>query len=388
MLESFLKVASAHHQQREHRRNLSELMDALPEDVLQKIATGELKLAYGDGDSWLDQFKGTPLLEKAIGLEQEGLQVKMQEKERREANDENLQETDKARDELCIKKKMLELELAGQETQEPPAEEPAPAPEAPPPQTSETPTPVAGPPGMGGSAVKTSSVKEAKKGDTNWAAVAGLPPALAATGAGVGSMAALAKKQPILSGAKRWGAIGGGVGVAAAGLIGIGKLLEKADPSGKSLETAVKLAPAALTMGAAMMDKESAAQNFKLAAAKMLNPQVAMAEEWGREMAKADMEKISSPQFRLRQAYTEMEKDAGLEAAGAGLVGAGKHLIKALRGTAKAGYTRGGASAGRTLQRNVATGVEKVKRFATKNPGTTAALAGAGGLGVGYGLGR
>lgn len=97
----------------------------------------------------------------------------------------------------------------------------------------------------------------AKKEETlNYKAMAALPFAGAALGAGVKGLAALASRVPMnkLQEMGRGAAIGGGIGLGAAGIIGLAKLLEKADPKGKGLETAVKLAPAVGTMYAAMKD--------------------------------------------------------------------------------------------------------------------------------------
>jgi hypothetical protein len=52
----------------------------------------------------------------------------------------------------------------------------------------------------------------------------------------------------------RGGATGGAIGLAISSLVGIGKLLNQADPSGKSLEAAVKLAPAVLAVAGAIGD--------------------------------------------------------------------------------------------------------------------------------------
>jgi len=91
----------------------------------------------------------------------------------------------------------------------------------------------------------------AKKDQTNWKAVAALPPAGAAGGAVLGAITGALQRGTLKGmkpGAIRGGLVGAGVGTAAAGLIGLGTLLEKADPSGKTLKTVVQLAPAAGTM--------------------------------------------------------------------------------------------------------------------------------------------
>jgi hypothetical protein len=156
----------------------------------------------------------------------------------------------------------------------------------------------------------------------------------------------------------------------------------------------MKLAPAAMTMGAAMLDKESAAQNFKYAAAKMLNPQVAMAEEWGREMARADIEKMASPQFRLRQAYLEMEKDSGVVGSAYKALKGG---VQSLGRAAQRGYTGGVGPTLHGPRLDNLTGVKGAlhqtkKTFKSLDPAVQAGLVGAAAVpvagGAGYMLGK
>lgn len=85
-------------------------------------------------------------------------------------------------------------------------------------------------------------------------AMLGLPVAGALAGGSIYSMmggaGSLPLKKRILKGMGR----GGAIGVAASALVGIGEMLNRADPSGRSMETIVKLAPAAIAMAGAHAD--------------------------------------------------------------------------------------------------------------------------------------
>jgi hypothetical protein len=159
MLDSFLKVACANEEKVAEQTRLVEKMRQLPEDYLHKLASGEEKLAYGigmmpgDDGTWLDRFKGTPLFEQALELEKQELQEQMAEKARWREEDAQRAQRNAGRDEICIQKKLLELQLAeaeagggeeealaaeeeaaaaeGAPMEEPPAEEEVPAEEPP-----------------------------------------------------------------------------------------------------------------------------------------------------------------------------------------------------------------------------------------------------------------
>ena len=87
-------------------------------------------------------------------------------------------------------------------------------------------------------------------------ALVGLPFAGAATGAGMYALKGLGRQgvAPLAQRAAMGAGAGGSIGLAMSGLVGIGKLLEKADPSGKTLETAMHLAPAMMASGAVGSD--------------------------------------------------------------------------------------------------------------------------------------
>jgi hypothetical protein len=120
MLDLFLEVACGHQKQAEAQAKTVALLNQLPDDVLHKIASGAiLKESFGGDGDWLEKFRGTPLLDQAIAIEKEELELQMQETERRRAEDElrhqfsDYSETQNARDDLSIKRKLLELELVG-----------------------------------------------------------------------------------------------------------------------------------------------------------------------------------------------------------------------------------------------------------------------------------
>jgi len=83
-----------------------------------------------------------------------------------------------------------------------------------------------------------------------------LPFAAGTAGAGIYGLSGATRKgsAPLAKRLMRGGATGGAIGLAVSSLVGIGNLLNKADPSGKSLEAAVKLAPAVLTVAGAVGD--------------------------------------------------------------------------------------------------------------------------------------
>lgn len=118
MLGSFLKVAYANEKRDEEQAQLVEKMAGLPDELLHKIVSGEEKLAYIGGfgdDCWIEKYKGTPLFEQAIELEKQELQSRMAESARRTEDSEKFRAQDAARDELCIQKKLLDLQLLEQE---------------------------------------------------------------------------------------------------------------------------------------------------------------------------------------------------------------------------------------------------------------------------------
>lgn len=146
MLDSFLEVTYEREKKAQANNHLVETMKNLPDEMLQKIASGEMKLAYHDDEDWLEKFKGTQLLGKAIELEKQELQIEMDQKAARRERDDKSDTNRTASDQICIEKKMLDLELASSEAgasgPAAPVATPAPTPAAPAPAPAAPPVPV------------------------------------------------------------------------------------------------------------------------------------------------------------------------------------------------------------------------------------------------------
>lgn len=138
MLDSFLEVAYGHEKKAQAQAELMEMMQGLPMEELARIANGESELnkvacmagSTNEGD-WLDKFKGSPLLEQAIELEQQLLEIEMADLEQREMEDEQRKGREDfwtQKDKIRVQKKLLDIELAKQETEGMMAEQEAPAP--------------------------------------------------------------------------------------------------------------------------------------------------------------------------------------------------------------------------------------------------------------------
>lgn len=127
MLDSFLNVAYTHEAQAQVERDAVALLKQLPAEDLLKIASGQ-KVAWlggpepcgpGGASSFLDKFRGTPLFDQALALEQEELQAEMTNLERRKEQRATQQMESglwDLQDQLRIKKRLLELQLAAQES--------------------------------------------------------------------------------------------------------------------------------------------------------------------------------------------------------------------------------------------------------------------------------
>lgn len=123
MLNEFLKVAYEHETRRQEEYELVGLLKSIPTLELRKLADGtpvaELykhleKTAHDDPGCFLDRFKGTPLFDQALALEQEELQAEMLDQQKREEQRTDMSAWD-LKDKIRLKKRMLELELAKQE---------------------------------------------------------------------------------------------------------------------------------------------------------------------------------------------------------------------------------------------------------------------------------
>lgn len=126
MLDEFMKVAYAKSQREQEQLNLHNLLKQLPVEDLYKLATGEVtKQAYmdaacspkagSDSSTWIDRFKNTPLFDQAVSLEQEEIQLEMdelQKRKERQAQSQMEQGVWELRDQLRLKKRLLELQAA------------------------------------------------------------------------------------------------------------------------------------------------------------------------------------------------------------------------------------------------------------------------------------
>lgn len=165
MLDKFLEAAYEHQQRTSLRNEMAEGFKNLPLDELAKIASGELKLASYDEGDWLDKFKGSPLYDQALALEEECLRIDIAEQQHRGQEQSMSQQLWNAKDSIRLKKRMLELQLrqsegAAQAAPEGPAVEPAA------PATGPAPSAMEGAPAgapMEGGAPKVASQKIAAK---------------------------------------------------------------------------------------------------------------------------------------------------------------------------------------------------------------------------------
>ena len=181
MLDSFLKVAMEQSEREVASRDLAKRMEGLPNETLYKIASGQLKLSMygctpmGEHDvSWLDKYKGTPMFDQAVALEEEDLQWETQNQQVRvedSAKDQLRSQMWAMRDQIGLKKKLLDLELVKgmqaermqqqAEGEQMAAEEEAAA--AQPPAAEAAPPAPAGPPAMKTTTVKEPASEEAPK---------------------------------------------------------------------------------------------------------------------------------------------------------------------------------------------------------------------------------
>jgi hypothetical protein len=378
MLDSFLDVAYAHEAREQMERDAIALLKQLPAEDLLKIASGhkvawlEPKACGPDGaSSFLERFRGTPLFDEAMALEQEELQAEMTNLERRKeqrATSQMEQGLWDLQDQLRIKKRLLELRLAAQDAgmgaqagggATPPLNSPmapeasaqgagAPGAESAPVEANKTAArkekTFADEPSSGRGRAFLQTVGDAAQGGAlGGAGVGGVLGAI--HGSGKGS----SLKERVLNaighgamgmggGALAGGALlggqaipGAGVGsmtasplIGAAGGAGAGYLLSKALPHG----TGEVMAPAATALGGAtgliagLRARDTHRQNEQFHKERAgLDKAAALSTEadaWGRELARADFAKAAEA-VALEEAATEA--GAVLAKEGAGLPG-------------------------------------------------------------------
>ena len=143
MIDQYLEVAYEKTSRQQATFELVGLLEGLSDWEVEKIASGvplselygyldhrapgasgvkvasELKCSGDGGEfTFLERFKGSPLFEQAIALEQEELQAEMLDQQKRQERRATMQGDDQlwaARDRIRLRKRLLELELAKQE---------------------------------------------------------------------------------------------------------------------------------------------------------------------------------------------------------------------------------------------------------------------------------
>lgn len=119
MIDHFLSAEYEREVRAGQNRDLVDALKRLPNEDLYKLASGQVKLAYGDGDvdDWLQKYKGTPLFERAVSLERSKLELDATEQAQRQEREEVMKglrddTIGDERDRLCLEKRVLDLELA------------------------------------------------------------------------------------------------------------------------------------------------------------------------------------------------------------------------------------------------------------------------------------
>lgn len=311
MLDIFLRAAMAKTKAEEDHAKLASSMKQLPKAELFALATGQIKLGGEHGICWLDRFKGTPLMSQAIELEQREIQMDAADQQRRSLNSQNFAE----RDQLRLQKRMLELQLAEQESGAGPEAQAVPLGQttAPPPEAQGAGAAPVTPTGDAG-AQKLSSVKSniTDVADRFRHALVGKN-----------------LKEKAVDAAKE---VGGKVKDFAKGTADVVKEhpAESAAIAGTGLvaDRALSKAYSKKHEG----EKKASAELFQIV------------DGWGRELARADFEKRAHQEYLLKVggaagtsvANMEIEKTAlgFMESAGKSILGAGKSLSK---GVAKDG---------------------------------------------------
>lgn len=134
MLDSFLEVSCRRDAELQESVKLAGYMSDFPPETLYQLAQGDIKLAFGSCEEWLEKYKGTPLFHDAVQLEHAELENDVA---RQQADAARQSETFyKTQDQIRLQKKMLDLKLiemsegspAASEGQIPVSLEPAPSP--------------------------------------------------------------------------------------------------------------------------------------------------------------------------------------------------------------------------------------------------------------------
>ena len=123
MIDHYLTALYENDVRSNENRELVEALKGFSNDELRKLANGEMKLAsYGDGDvdDWLQKYQGTPLFERAVAIEKQKLELDAAEQAQRQEREEVMKSLrddtiSDQRDQLCLEKRVLDLELATQQ---------------------------------------------------------------------------------------------------------------------------------------------------------------------------------------------------------------------------------------------------------------------------------
>jgi hypothetical protein len=115
LLDTLIQVHAERLREASTNDKIAAEMAKLPVPTLLKVASGEVKLGFGclDGEDFLKEFAGSPLQQQALQLEEQGIQLEMEQMQRRAAERKAEQAFDyyEQRDALRLQKKMLILQL-------------------------------------------------------------------------------------------------------------------------------------------------------------------------------------------------------------------------------------------------------------------------------------
>ncbi len=120
MLDVFLQAGYVKEKRAAASLEMSRLMMKLPQEELLKIASGEAECVKSSSsdEEWLEKFRGSPLLDQAMGLAQEEIALDMkdlQERQQRQMDAPPPEASWMAKDQIRLKKRLLELQLVAGE---------------------------------------------------------------------------------------------------------------------------------------------------------------------------------------------------------------------------------------------------------------------------------
>ena len=107
MLDHFLEVAVRADSDHRDSVKLAADLQRLPNELLYKLATGEVKLSYGENDEWLEKYHGTPMFDEAVQLEHADLENEVARQQASAAN--QSEQFYKTQEQIRLQKKMLSV---------------------------------------------------------------------------------------------------------------------------------------------------------------------------------------------------------------------------------------------------------------------------------------